>query len=64
MDKSIFARNKVITATTGGAVLFLLYLTSIYNYILFHSFVEVFSILVAWGIFIIAWNSRQFIDWL
>ena len=61
MDKSTFARNKVITATIGGAVLFLLYLTCVYHYLLFHSLIDVFSILVAWGILTIAWNSRQFV---
>jgi len=61
MDQSIFAQNKVFTTTLGGAILCLLYLTSIHNYLLFHSLVEIFSILVAWGIFIIAWNSRRFV---
>jgi len=39
-----------------------LYLTSLYSYLLFHSLSEIFSIVVACGIFIIAWNSRQFLD--
>jgi len=38
--------------------LLVLYLTSHYNYLLFHSLVEVFSIVVAVGIFMLAWNSR------
>ena len=29
------------------------------NYLLFHAFVELFSIVVACGVFIIAWNSRH-----
>jgi PAS domain S-box-containing protein len=37
-------------------------LTSLYNYLLFHSFAEIFSIVVACGIFMVAWNSRQFLD--
>ena len=37
-----------------------LYLTSLYSYPLFHSLAEFFSIAIACGIFMIAWNSRQF----
>lgn len=44
-----------------GALIFAgLYLFSQYSYLLFHSVVELFSILVAFGIFIIAWNARRF----
>jgi len=39
-----------------------LYLTSLYNYLLFHSLSEIFSIFVACGIFVVAWNSRRFMD--
>ncbi|MGM0367832.1 MAG: MASE3 domain-containing protein [Actinomycetota bacterium] len=48
-------------------VLFLLLLgfftvISMYNYLLFHTLAEIFSIVIAFAIFIIAWNSRKFID--
>lgn len=36
-----------------------LYATSFYNYLLFHSLAEVFSIVIAFTIFVIAWNSRE-----
>jgi len=36
-----------------------LYCISLYNYLLFHSLAEIFSIVVACGIFIIVWNSRE-----
>ena len=39
-----------------------LYLTSLHSYLLFHSFAEIFSMVVAFGIFVIAWNSRRFLD--
>lgn len=39
-----------------------LYLSSLYNYLLFHSLAEFFSIAVACGIFMIAWNSRRFME--
>ncbi len=35
-----------------------LYLCSIHSYLLFHSLVELFSIAVAGGIFMLAWNAR------
>jgi signal transduction histidine kinase len=38
-----------------------LYATSRYNYLLFHGLVELFSVVVACGIFMIAWNSRHFV---
>lgn len=37
-----------------------LYLTSRYSYLLFHSLAELFSIVIAFAMFIIAWNSRRF----
>jgi PAS domain S-box-containing protein len=47
---------------SGLLVLPLLYLISRYNYLLFHSLAEMFSIVIAGGVFIIFWNSRQFLD--
>ena len=54
--------GKYIAVIAVGLVLFGLYLTSLYSYLLFHSLVEMFSIIVAIGIFIVAWNSRRFLD--
>jgi PAS domain S-box-containing protein len=39
-----------------------LFLISIFNYLLFHSIVEGFSIVIACGIFMVVWNSRRFIE--
>jgi len=47
----------------SGVLVFLgLYLASLYNYLLFHSLAEIFSIVVAFGIFMVTWNSRRFLD--
>jgi PAS domain S-box-containing protein len=46
----------------GALILTGLYLSSLYSYLLFHSIAEIFSIIVAFGIFIVAWNSRRFLD--
>jgi len=51
-----------VTAVGGALVLVGLYLSSLYSYLLFHSFAEIFSVIVAAAIFIIAWNSRRFLD--
>jgi len=39
-----------------------IYLTSHYSFLLFHSLAELFSIVIAFGIFMVAWHSRRFID--
>ena len=40
-------------------VFFLLWLSSLFNYLLFHSISEFFSIIISSAIFIIAWNSKE-----
>jgi PAS domain S-box-containing protein len=51
-----------ISALVGALVLIGLYLASLYNYLLFHSLAEIFSIVVAVAIFLVAWNSRRFAE--
>ena len=46
----------------GSAVLVGLYAASLYRYVVFHSLVEMFSIIVACGIFMVFWNSRRFLN--
>jgi len=46
----------------GILILLGIYLTSLYSFLLFHSLAELFSIVIAFGIFIVAWNSRRFLD--
>ncbi len=43
-------------------ILFLIYLTNLYNYLLFHTLSELFSIVIAFGIFAIGWNTRKNIE--
>ncbi|MGD2092196.1 MAG: MASE3 domain-containing protein [Candidatus Aminicenantes bacterium] len=43
-------------------VLLGLCLTQFYSYLLFHSLVEIFSIIIGCGIFMLAWNSRNLIE--
>lgn len=44
------------------AILAGLYLSSLYNYLLFHSVAEIFSIIITFGIFMFVWNSREFMN--
>ncbi len=55
-------RKKYMALFFGAFILLGLYLTSLYSYLLFHSVVEIFSILIAFCIFVIAWNSKRFLD--
>ena len=41
-------------------LIFLTYLSSFYNYLLFHTLAELFSIIIGGGIFLIGWNSRKY----
>lgn len=38
----------------------ILLVTSFFNYLLFHTLVELVSISVAWAVFMLVWNSREF----
>ncbi len=54
--------RKLISAAMALIVLAGLYAGSLYNYLLFHSLAEIFSIIIACGIFMVAWNCRRFLD--
>jgi len=43
------------------SILIGLYYISTFNYVLFHSLAEMFSIVIAFGIYMFAWNSRRFL---
>jgi signal transduction histidine kinase len=51
--------NNVLLVVAAAASLAGLYLISRLNYLLFHSAVEVFSIVITFAIFAIAWNTRR-----
>lgn len=55
-------KNPVLLVLFGALSLIGLYLTSLYSYLLFHSLAEMFSIIIACGIFMVTWNSRRFLD--
>jgi|Deesub1362A_J573_1020465.scaffolds.fasta_scaffold00199_51 PAS domain S-box-containing protein len=57
---NVLSRHKALAL--GLLVLFGLYLTSLYNYLLFHGLAELFAIVVACSIFVLSWNARRFIE--
>ncbi len=54
-------RNAVMVLAAALSLIGL-YFLSRYNYLLFHSLAEVFSIVIIFAIFAIAWNSRRIMD--
>ncbi|MDA8165387.1 MAG: hypothetical protein M0017_10210, partial [Desulfobacteraceae bacterium] len=57
-----WAKSHGLAALGGGLLLAGLYLSSLYSYLLFHSLAEIFSIVVAFALFVIAWNSRDYLQ--
>jgi len=58
----MFEKKSYLYIFLGVFVLIGLYITSLYSFLLFHSLAEIFSIVVACGIFMLAWNSRHLLD--
>jgi PAS domain S-box-containing protein len=56
------AKSKFASAFLAAALLLGLWLVGIRNYLLFHTLAESFSIVIAFSIFIIAWNSRRLME--
>jgi len=54
--------NKIIYSLFIITMVIGLYLTTLVNYLLFHSIVELFSIIVAFSVFTITWNSVRYIN--
>ena len=54
--------NKAVNIVFGILILASLYIISRENYLLFHSITEGFSIIIAFTIFIVAWNSRNLVN--
>jgi signal transduction histidine kinase len=54
--RSIVSVSLLITTLVG------VYLTSVYDYLLFHSLAEIFSVVIACGIFMVAWNARRLLQ--
>ncbi len=55
-------RVKPIHLVVSAALTAALVVVARHNYLLFHSLAEVFSIVIACGIFMLAWNARDLLD--
>lgn len=51
-----------LAALAWGLCFVALYASSGYSYLLFHSLVEIFSILIAFLVFALVWNTRRMLD--
>ena len=60
-NKTVTKTQLIINFTAVAVVLIGLYFTTWVNYLLFHSLAEGFSIVVAFSLFMIAWNSKKYI---
>lgn len=54
------ALNTVLSFLFGGLVLCCLAATRLGGYLLFHSLAEIFTVVVAAGVFMVTWNTRRF----
>lgn len=59
MKKSV---KRSINTIFIATILFMLYFSSLYNYLLFHTIAEIFSICIAFTVFLMTWNSAKYIE--
>jgi PAS domain S-box-containing protein len=60
MDERLLTPGALLSYVFLGLLLLGLLLISRYSYLLFHSLAGVFSVVIAGGVFAIAWNARRF----
>lgn len=60
-EKRVFS-DSLVPVIAGALVFVGLFLSTFYNYLLFHTLAELFSITVAFAIFMVTWNSRRYFD--
>jgi signal transduction histidine kinase len=61
-SKKVAAAKAALVVAVAAVSLYALFILSQFNYLLFHSTVEFFSVVIAFAIFTIAWNSRRLMD--
>ncbi|TFF89506.1 MAG: hypothetical protein EU548_07395 [Promethearchaeota archaeon] len=54
-------KSVIIESLIFGSLLFLIFLTRFYHYLLFHTIAELSAITISIGIFVVGWNSRIYI---
>jgi PAS domain S-box-containing protein len=58
----LFIERKLTGLLLLAAVVVGLYIVSLNNFLLFHTLAELFSIIIAYTIFVLAWKSRKYLD--
>jgi len=53
---------EIIEILVFSIALLFTFFSRIYNYLLFHSIAEIFSIVIAGGVFFVGWNSRKYME--
>lgn len=56
---NLLSIKSVLNLAFGIFLLLFLFIISRQNYLLFHTFAELFSITIAWSLFILVWNTRH-----
>jgi len=59
---NIKSENCYIPYILGLIILIALFITSRYNFLIFHTLAEFLSIAVAWSVFILVWHTKRFIQ--
>ncbi|SDB04794.1 hypothetical protein SAMN05660653_00238 [Desulfonatronum thiosulfatophilum] len=62
IPRTIFKSSDFIWYGLGAATLAMLFIVSRHNFLLFHGMAELFSIAVAWAVFMLVWNARSYIN--
>ncbi len=57
--RNCLSLNNIVQGLVAVIILAGLYLTSLQNYLLFHSIIEVTTIVIFFAIFVIVWNARR-----
>lgn len=60
METQPLFRGKMVSVLAGAVIFLGLYAARLYNYLLFHTSAELFTIVVASSVFIVTWNARNF----
>ncbi|MBP1717391.1 MAG: sensor signal transduction histidine kinase [Deltaproteobacteria bacterium] len=60
-------KPRLVLVSLSDVIIFLsaligLYFSSLYSFLLFHSLVEMVSVVISGSIFVLAWNSRKIVD--
>jgi signal transduction histidine kinase len=59
-EKSATIYQRTTIELFGVSLFLFILIFSFYNYLIFHSFMEIFTVVIAGGVFMLAWNTREY----